>query len=224
VRRDGRGRPDALLRRGVEIFLRGVDRIAREDLPQGSIPARAARVARAWQDDLLAGYKQDASRLLTPLAARVHQDLVAVRDLEFASVCRHHLLPFSGRVHLAYAPAGRITGLSRLARLVDCLAKRLQLQESLTREVADAIQQQLAPEGAACVIEADHACMTMRGSRPRGRIVTAAYTGSFRRSAVRRREVTALLLGRGAAAAPAPASRPAARRKRRARAGVSRSR
>lgn len=185
-----------LMLQGMEKFLRGVGSLsgARTGSRGGRV-RDAAQVVRTWQEDLLAGYREDPSSMLTPLATRARDDLVAVRDLEFSSVCRHHLLPFTGRVHLAYAPAGRITGLSRLSRLVDCLSRRLQLQESLTREVADAIQDQLRPEGAACLIEATHACMTMRGARRRGRIVTAAFTGSFRRSAARRREVTALLLG-----------------------------
>jgi GTP cyclohydrolase I len=196
------------MQQGMESFLRGVGRLAGDPaLPRGARRRGAAQVVNAWQDDLLAGYGEDVTTLLAPLSTRMREDLVAVRDLEFASVCRHHLLPFTGRVHLAYAPSGRITGLSRLSRLVDCLSRRLQLQESLTREVAEAIQAQLAPDGAACVIEATHACMTMRGSRRHGRIVTAAFTGSFRRSAARRREVTALLLsGRG------PADRSSGRR------------
>jgi len=155
----------------------------------------AARlVARAWRDELLAGYASDPAKILRPLSARSTEDLIAVRDIEFTSVCQHHLMPFVGRVHIAYAPDGRITGLSSLGRLVDCLSRRLQLQEALTRQIADAIQTHLRPAGAVCVVEASHTCMTTRGSRKTGsRIVTAAFTGSFRRSAASRREVLTLL-------------------------------
>ncbi len=203
------------MRRGLTIFLEGLrleglrleglrsQGLRSEGLRAASGPARApgegvaalsARVAKAWREDLLAGYRQDPSTILRPLRTRSAEDLVAVREIEFSSICMHHLLPFHGRVHVAYAPAGRITGLSRLGRLVDCLSRRLQLQETLTRQIADAIQEHLSPEGAACLIEATHTCMAMRGARrSHSRIVTAAFTGIFRRSPARRREILAML-------------------------------
>jgi GTP cyclohydrolase IA len=190
-------RAAALMRRGISQFLKGVLQVTGEPArgAAGREMARIPRlVARAWREELLAGYGQDPARILAPLPARSSEDLVAVRGLEFASVCAHHLLPFQGQVHIAYAPAGRITGLSRLGRLVDCLSRRLQLQESLTRQIADAIQEHLAPHGAACVIEASHTCMTIRAGRKAGSgIVTAAFTGVFRRSAPRRREAMSAL-------------------------------
>lgn len=177
----------------METFLEGIDALAGS---RSAGPARgraAARVARAWREDLLSGYREDPAAILTPLRARGAVPLVAVKGIAFTSICRHHLLPFQGLAHIAYVPSGRIAGLSRLPRLVGCLSRRLQLQESLTREIAEALQEHLAPEGAACVLEATHGCVSARGSRPRATIVTAAFTGSLLRSAARRREVLALL-------------------------------
>lgn len=185
-----------LMRRGVATFLEGV-RAAAGRVPAGGrlrLGAVPARVARAWRDDLLSGYRQDPAEVLRPLPARSAEHLIAVRDIEFTSICMHHLLPFTGRVHVAYAPSGRITGLSRIGRLVDCLSRRLQLQEHLTRQIAAALQTHLRPAGAACVVEASHSCVTMRGARKtRSTIVTAAFTGVFRSSAARRREALAIL-------------------------------
>ncbi len=205
--RRGGGAGARLMRRGIETFMEGVQRLAREGGARAPARGSAALAARAWSEDLLAGYAQDPSTLLTPLRVSATEDLVALRDLEFSSVCRHHLLPFTGRVHLAYAPHRSITGLSRLARLVDCLSRRLQLQETLTREIADHLQRQLRPAGAACVIEATHACMSMRGARRQARVVTTAFTGTFRANSSLRREVTAVLMG-------APPARARGRRRR----------
>lgn len=188
------------MRRGIRVFLSGVRRIAMRhghdvELIPDEIPEL---VARAWQDELLAGYRQNPATILEQIHSRATQDLVAVRGIVFTSICRHHLLPFSGKAHLAYAPRGVITGLSRLERLVDALSRRLQLQEDLTREIADALQRHLSPSGAVCVIEATHACMTMRGARKSQTLVTTvAFTGAYRRSAARRTEVLAVLAGPG---------------------------
>jgi len=189
---------DDLMRRGVRTFLSGVRRIAMAHGHDATlIPDDVAGlVARAWQDELLAGYREDPARILEQIHSRATEDLVAVRDIEFTSICRHHLLPFTGKAHLAYAPRGVITGLSRLGRLVDALSRRLQLQEDLTREIADALQRHLAPVGAMCVIEATHTCMTTRGARKaHSRVTTVASTGVYRRNAARRAEVLALLSG-----------------------------
>ena len=184
------------MRRGITTFLSGVRRAAvAAGHDPGVIPGEVPDlVARAWQEELLAGYREDPARILEQVHSRATEDLVSVRDIEFTSICRHHLLPFSGRVHLAYAPRGVITGLSRLDKLVDALSRRLQLQEDLTREIADALQRHLAPAGACCIVEATHTCMTMRGARKsHSRVMTVAFTGIYRRSAARRSELLALL-------------------------------
>ncbi len=185
--------PKELMRRGISVFLEGIEAATKR-------PGRAARaavsrrVAAAWHDDLLTGYGQDPARILSSLKTASTEHVVAARDIAFTSICQDHLLPFQGCVHIAYAPSGRITGLSRLGRLVDCLSRRLQLQESLTREIVDAVQEHLAPAGAACLIEATHLCMALKGGhRGRSLITTAAFTGIYRSDASRRREVMGLL-------------------------------
>jgi len=188
----------ALMKKGLGLFVEGIATAAAAAPGGGRAPSlrgAPARVTAAWMDDLLAGYRQDPAAILSPMAKK-GKDLVAVRDITFTSICQHHLLPFQGRAHVAYLPKGRITGLSRLGRLVDCLSRRLQLQESLTRQIADALQTHLEPAGAVCILEAAHACVTTRGARKQeSRTVTAAYTGVFRSSAARRREVLQVLRG-----------------------------
>jgi GTP cyclohydrolase I len=185
--------PKELMRRGIATFLEGIEAVTKRP-GRATRGAVSRRVATAWHDDLLTGYGQDPARILSSLKTASTEHVVAARDLEFTSVCQDHLLPFQGRVHIAYAPSGRITGLSRLGRLVDCLSRRLQLQESLTREIVEAVQEHLTPAGAACVIEATHLCMALKGGhRGRSLITTAAFTGIYRSDASRRREVMAVL-------------------------------
>ncbi len=121
-------------------------------------------------------------------------DLVLVRDVEYYSLCEHHLLPFFGRCHVAYLPAGRIIGFSRIPRLVDHFARRLQVQERLTRQVAEALEKAVAPAGVAVVMEGFHLCMAMRGvEKQRAVAVTSAYRGLFQEDPARRRELSELL-------------------------------
>lgn len=188
----------SLMRRGIELFVAGIAAGAVDAPGARAMAGTPARVAAAWSRDLLAGYSQDPAAILAPLDERSSKGLVAVRDISFTSICMHHLLPFQGKAHVAYAPNGRIVGLSRLARLVDCLSRRLQLQELLGNQIAEAIQKHLEPLGAACLLEASHACVGARGARKTGsRIVTAAFAGEFRTSAARRREVLAILRSSG---------------------------
>ena len=145
------------------------------------------RVARTWHE-LTAGLRQDADDLLMPTFDLGHNELVLVKDIELWSICEHHLVPFTGVAHVGYIPGadGRITGLSKLARLVDVFARRPQVQERLTMQVVDALTDQLKPRGAIVVIEAEHLCMTMRGVRkPGSRTVTSAVRGQLRDPATR---------------------------------------
>ena len=145
------------------------------------------RVARVWHE-LTAGLRQDADDLLMPTFDLGHNELVLVKDIELWSICEHHLVPFTGVAHVGYIPGadGRITGLSKLARLVDVFARRPQVQERLTTQVVDALTDQLKPRGAIVVIEAEHLCMTMRGVRkPGSRTVTSAVRGQLRDPATR---------------------------------------
>ena len=152
------------------------------------------RVAEAYAD-LFAGTGIDPVSVLEPLTDERGSGLILVRDIRFASVCQHHLLPFSGTAAVGYVPGpgGRITGLSKLARVVDVLARRLQVQERLVREIADALEAALAPAAVAVVIEAEHLCMAVRGVRkPGSMVVTTEFRGLFSSDAAARAEVLTL--------------------------------
>jgi GTP cyclohydrolase I len=144
------------------------------------------RVAKAMQY-LTQGYQQDAERILN--SAKFHEDvseMVIVKDIELYSLCEHHMLPFVGKAHVAYIPNGYITGLSKIARVVDVFARRLQVQERLTSQVLEAIDHALKPMGVAVVIEASHFCMMMRGvSKQNSVTTTSAFSGEFRNETTR---------------------------------------
>jgi len=170
-----------------------------EDPDRDGLLATPDRVASMYEE-LFSGLHDDPARHLEVTFAAEHDEMVMVRDIPFASLCEHHLVPFLGRAHVAYIPAedGRITGLSKLARLVDGYARRLQVQERMTTEIADAIQGVLSPRGVFVVIEAEHLCMSMRGVRkPGAKTVTSAVRGCIRDSASTRAEAMSLLLHRG---------------------------
>jgi GTP cyclohydrolase I len=155
------------------------------------------RTARAWKDHLLCGYADSPERILKPLRSSRGRDVVAVRNIDFVSTCPHHLLPFHGQAHLAYLPDGAVVGVSRLASLVHCLSRRLQIQEDLTAQIARELHRGLAARGAACIMEATHLCMTGRGERAgSGVVVTAAFAGCYETD-VRQRRLVNLLLGAG---------------------------
>ena len=157
-----------------------------------------ARVAQAWQDDLLDGYRRDPAEILRPAFPSRSPGLVAVTGLDYHSICPHHLLPSRGLAHVAYLPGGRVVGFGQIARLVDALAHRLILQEDLARAVADALVEHAGARGAACLLEAEQACLTVRGER-RTRAVThaQAFSGKVARdAALQRRVLTAVARAR----------------------------
>ncbi len=167
-----------------------------EDPDREGLRETPARVARAYAE-LFAGLDADAAGVLSTTFDIAHDELVLVKDIEVWSTCEHHLVPFTGVAHVGYIPAvdGRITGLSKLARLVDVFAKRPQVQERLTTQVADALVEHLQPRGAIVVIECEHLCMTMRGVRkPGSKTVTSAVRGALRHPATRA-EAMSLILG-----------------------------
>jgi GTP cyclohydrolase IA len=146
--------------------------------------------------EITSGLRQDPTQVLEAVFEADHDEMIMVRDIPMASICEHHLIPFIGKAHVAYIPneEGRITGLSKLARLVDGLARRPQVQERLTAQIADAMVERLEPQGALVVIEAEHLCMSMRGVRKPGAVtVTSAVRGSFRDSMSTRLEAMNLL-------------------------------
>lgn len=167
-----------------------------EDPDRDGLQQTPQRVARAYAE-MFAGLRQDPETVLATRFDLGHDELVLVKDIEVWSCCEHHLVPFTGVAHVGYIPAadGRITGLSKLARLVDLYAKRPQVQERLTTQVADALERQLQPRGVMVVFECEHLCMTMRGVRkPGSKTVTSAVRGLLRNPATRA-EVLTLMKG-----------------------------
>ncbi len=153
------------------------------------------RVARAYAE-LMSGLNHDPRHHLRTVFHEPYDEVVLLRDIHFHSLCEHHLLPFTGVAHVAYMPDGKVVGLSKLARLVDGLARRPQIQERLTTEIADAIVEELHPAGVACVIEATHTCMTIRGAKkPGSTMVTSALRGLFKSNHASRGEILGLMRG-----------------------------
>lgn len=169
-----------------------------EDPTRDGLLDTPARVARMWAE-VLGGTNDDPDHHLSRTFEIEHDEMVLVRDIPFTSVCEHHMLPFSGTAHIAYLPGttGRFTGLSKLARLVEGYARRLQVQERLTSQLADAMQTMLEPVGVLVVVEAEHSCMSIRGVRKPGtKTVTTAVRGIYRTDAAARSEVMAFIQGR----------------------------
>jgi GTP cyclohydrolase I len=181
------------IERGVRLILEGIG----EDPDREGLAGTPGRVAEMYEE-IFAGLGQDAAEHLSVTFDEGHQELVLVRDIPLYSVCEHHLLPFLGRAHVAYIPGpdGRICGLSKLARVVDVFARRPQVQERLTAQIADTIVSNIHPQGVVVVIEAEHLCMSMRGVRKPGAITTtSAVRGIFRSRASSRAEAMALIKG-----------------------------
>jgi GTP cyclohydrolase I len=167
-----------------------------EDPDRPGLVDTPARVARAYAETF-AGLGQDPQEVLATTFDEDHDEMVLVKDIPMFSTCEHHLVPFHGVAHVGYIPGadGRVTGLSKLARLVEVYARRPQVQERMTRQVADALFDALKPQGVIVVIEAEHLCMAMRGIRkPGSTTVTSAVRGIFRDSAVTRSEAMSLIL------------------------------
>ncbi len=178
---------------GVRLILEGIG----EDPDRPGLRRTPQRVAEMYAE-LTAGMDEDPQEYIVPLPGDTHDEMVIVKDIQIASLCEHHLAPFVGRCHIAYIPKdGRIVGLSKLARLADTFARRLQVQERLTSQIADTLYQALKPVGVMVVIEAEHTCMTVRGVKKPGSLtITSAIRGGFRKDQRTRAEAMALIKGK----------------------------
>ena len=177
---------------GVRLILEGIG----EDPNRDGLKRTPERVAEFYAE-LTAGMWEKAEEHVSALPGDTHDEMVLVKDIELSSVCEHHLAPFVGRCHIAYIPKnGRILGLSKLARIAEIFAKRLQVQERLTAQIADTLNEHLQPLGVMVVIEAEHTCMTLRGvKKPGAKTVTSAVRGNFRSDPRTRAEAMALIKG-----------------------------
>ncbi len=194
ARSGGRGQVDLeKIAAGVRLILEGVG----EDVGRPGLLRTPERVAEMYAE-LTEGMREDPAEHVEPLPGDKHDEMVIVRDIHVASLCEHHLAPFVGRCHIAYIPKhGRIVGLSKLARLADTFARRLQVQERLTSEIADTLFDGLKPVGVMVVIEAEHTCMSLRGVKKPGALtITSAIRGGFRKDPRTRAEAMALIQGR----------------------------
>lgn len=186
-------RTDFMDKQRIEAAVREILVAIGEDPDREGLVETPSRVARMYEE-IFGGLEDDPTRHLK-LFDESSEEMVVVRDIPLYSMCEHHLIPFLGKAHIAYIPSdGRVIGLSKLARIVDCFARRPQLQERLTSQVADFLYENLQPMGVAVVIEAEHLCMTMRGARASGaKTMTSALRGTMRSNAKTRAEAMSLL-------------------------------
>ena len=177
------------IEKGIRMVLEAVG----ANLKLKDIASTPKRVA-AMYEEILKGQSMDASKELEVILEQKHDEIILLKDIPLYSLCEHHLLPFLGKVHVAYIPDKRITGLSKIARVVDTLARRLQVQERLTTEIADVIMNKLKPKGVMVVIAAEHLCMSMRGVQKAGAITTTSVVrGVFRSNQKTRQEALSLI-------------------------------
>jgi len=180
------------IERGVKLILEGVN----EDPKRPGLKETPQRVARMFSE-IMGGINENPAKQLRVIRGEKHDEMVLIKNIPLYSMCEHHLLPFAGVAHIAYIPkGGRIVGLSKIARVVDILSRRLQVQERLTKQIADLIMEHLNPLGVMVVIEAEHMCMSMRGAKkPKSVTVTSALRGSFRTHSATRSEAMTLIRG-----------------------------
>lgn len=179
------------IRRAVREILFAVG----EDPDREGLVETPDRVARMYAE-VFSGLRADPAEHLKKTFTQKHDEMVLVKDIEFASCCEHHLLPFIGKAHVAYLPDGKVVGLSKLARVVDALARRPQVQERMTEDLADLVMAELNPRGVGVIVEASHSCMTIRGVRKPGAMtITSALRGIFKTNPTTRAELMSLVFG-----------------------------
>ena len=180
----------------IEKAVRDILKAIGEDPQREGLRDTPARVARMYAEIFSHG-DQDPREALRATFKEDHHEVVLVKDIPFYSMCEHHLMPFFGKAHVAFIPKGKIVGISKLARVVEAYARRPQVQERLTSQVADVINEMLRPNGVAVIIEAIHSCMTMRGvKKPGSSVITSAMRGDFRKRITTRTEIMSLIYGR----------------------------
>ncbi len=180
------------IEKGVRLILEGIG----ENPEREGVKDTPSRIARMCEE-IFRGMLPPEEDLLKCIEGETHDEMVLIKDIPFYSVCEHHLLPFFGHAHIAYIPDGRIVGLSELPKALDYLAKRPQVQERLTSQLANLLMEKLKPKGCMVVIEAEHLCMSMRGiKKPGSKTITSAVRGIFRKSQTTRQEALELIEGR----------------------------
>jgi GTP cyclohydrolase I len=181
------------IQKGVKLILEGIG----EDPSRPGLKDTPRRIANLYEE-IFSGLETPTKDILKPIAGESHDEMVLIKDIPFYSICEHHLLPFIGKAHVAYIPSrGKIVGLSKLARAVEVFAKRPQVQERLTSQLADMIMEKLKPKGAMVIIDAEHMCMSMRGvKKPNTKTITSAVRGIFRTKESTRIELLELIKSR----------------------------
>ena len=179
------------IKQGVRLILEGIG----EDCNREGLVETPDRIARMYQE-IFGGLEVDAAKPLSKTFSVQDNEMVLEKDIVFYSTCEHHLMPFYGRAHVAYIPNGKVVGLSKLARTVEVYARRLQIQEQMTGQIADAIMENLAPQGVMVMLEAEHMCMTMRGiKKPGSKTVSVATRGAFENNAALQQQFFQMLQG-----------------------------
>jgi GTP cyclohydrolase IA len=180
-------------REQIEHHVREILRLIGENAEREGLLETPARVTRMYEE-IFAGYSVDPRSVLGVTFDEKHEELVIVRDIVYYSQCEHHMAPFFGKAHIGYIPSGKIAGLSKLARLVEAVTRKLQVQERITSQIADTLEEVLQPHGVMVVIEGEHLCMCARGvKKPGSKTVTSAVRGQFRQSSALRSEFLSLL-------------------------------
>ncbi|OXM84955.1 GTP cyclohydrolase I FolE [Paenibacillus rigui] len=180
-------------RAAIEGHIREILRLIGEDVDREGLLDTPARVTRMYEE-IFAGYEADYKDILGVAFDEKHEELVIVKDIVYYSQCEHHMAPFFGKIHIGYVPSGKIAGLSKFARLVEAVTRKLQVQERITSEIADIIETELSPHGCMVVVEGEHLCMCARGvKKPGSKTVTSAVRGLFRKDAASRAEFLSLI-------------------------------
>lgn len=180
-------------REQIEYHIKEILKLIGEDVEREGLLETPARVTRMYEE-IFAGYEVDPRDVLGVSFDERHEELVIVKDIVYYSQCEHHMAPFFGKAHIGYIPSGKIAGLSKLARLVEAITRRLQVQERITSQIADIIEQELTPHGVMVVVEGEHLCMCARGvKKPGSKTVTSAVRGDFKNNSALRSEFLSLL-------------------------------